>query len=215
MIRVDRILRMFLLNRPTENQIRQLLAQRDQPFSYPHAGVAVYAAPGGYKTDHNRIKLGNGPAVFQRAVEAIKRWEMFNIGWLELCWPDAPIEPGSCVAVLAHHLGFWSLNACRILSVIDEDEESRRYGFIYGTLPDHAERGQEQFTVEWRRADDTVWYDILAYSRPNRLLARLGYPIARLLQKRFARASMEAMVRAVRPWEHGHPSLPGDSRERE
>jgi len=152
--------------------------------------------PRGYTADHNRIKLGEGPKVFAKAIAAIKRWEMFNIGWLQLCWTDAPIEAGSGVAVLAHHLGFWSLNACRIVSVIDEDGERRRYGFIYGTLPDHAECGQEQFTVEWRQKDDSVWYDILAYSRPNVLLARLGYPVPRLLQKRFARDSMRAMLRS-------------------
>jgi uncharacterized protein (UPF0548 family) len=198
MIRVDRILRMFLLHRPPENQIRQFLsAQQGQAFSYPDAGITGRFVPRGYKIDHNRIKLGNGPAVFQMAVEAIKRWEMFNIGWLQLCWPEAPIEAGSSVAVLAHHLGFWSLNACRIVSVIDEDGDGRRYGFIYGTLPDHAECGQERFTVEWLRDDDSVWYDILAYSRPDQILARLGYPVPRLLQKRFARDSMSAMLRAV------------------
>jgi uncharacterized protein (UPF0548 family) len=189
---------MFLLHRPSDQQVREVLAaQRDQPFSYPYAGVAGHAAPGGYKTDHNRIKLGEGSQVFAKAVEAIKRWEMFNIGWLQLCWPDAPIEVGSGVAVLAHHLGFWSLNACRIVRVIDEDGDLPRYGFIYGTLPDHAECGQERFTVEWRREDDSVWYDILAYSRPNQLFAKVGYPVTRLLQKRFARDSKQAMLRSV------------------
>ena len=122
---------------------------------------------------------------------------MFNIGWVELCWPDAPIENGSVVAVLASHLGFYSLNACRIVNVIDEDRPVRRYGFIYGTLPEHAELGEERFTVEWHREDDSVWYDILAYSRPNRLLSKVGYPIARLLQKRFANDSMAAMIHSV------------------
>ncbi|MEK6323521.1 MAG: DUF1990 family protein [Acidobacteriota bacterium] len=45
--------------------------------------------------------------------------------------------------------------------------------------------------------DDSVWYDIYAYSRPNHLIAKLGYPVTRLLQKRFARESMDAMLRAV------------------
>ena len=188
---------MFLLRRPSDGHIREFLAVHiDQPFTYPNAGVISKVAPGGYKTDHNCIKLGNGAATYQKAVGAIRRWEMFNIGWVELCWPNAAIETGSVVAVLAHNLGCWSLNACRIASVIEEGGEKRRYGFIYGTLPDHAERGQEQFTIEWRRDDDSVWYDILAYSRPNALLARLGYPVTRLLQKRFARDSMSAMVRS-------------------
>ena len=188
---------MFLLHRPAEEEIRQVLSsQYEQPFSYPKAGVSLAAR--GYTTDHNRIRLGGGSQVFTKAVEAIRRWEMFNIGWVHLCWPDAPVETGTTVAVLAHHCGFWSLNACRIVSVIDEDGELQRYGFTYGTLPDHAERGQEQFSVEWRREDDSVWFDILAYSKPNQFLAKAAYPLTRLLQKRFARDSLQAMLRAVR-----------------
>lgn len=156
-------------------------------------------APRGYTIDHHRIELGEGEDVFARAIAAVKRWEMFNIGWLELLWPEAPIKMGTTVAVLAHHLGFWSLNACRIVLVIDEDGQVREYGFIYGTLPDHAERGKERFTIEWNRDSNKVFYDILAYSRPNKLLAGLGYPFARSLQKRFARDSMQAILRAVSP----------------
>jgi uncharacterized protein (UPF0548 family) len=51
--------------------------------------------------------------------------------------------------------------------------------------------------VGWDEADDAVWYDILAFSRPQQFLARLGYPLARRLQKRFARDSAAAMRRAV------------------
>ena len=72
-----------------------------------------------------------------------------------------------------------------------------RYGFAYGTLPGHAESGEERFAVEWDQADGGVWYDILAFSRPNHLLARLGYPLTRRTQKRFARVSAAAMQKAV------------------
>jgi uncharacterized protein (UPF0548 family) len=188
---------MFLLRKPSEQQIRDfLVSQRERSLSYPYAGTGD-VVPAGYKTDHNRVKLGEGAEVFATAVEALRRWEMFNIGWLQLCWPVAPIEGGSTVAVLVHQLGFWSLNACRIVTVIDDDEGSRQYGFAYGTLPEHVERGQETFTIQWRAEDDWVWYDIFAYSRPNHVLAKLGYPITRALQKRFARDSMKAMLRAV------------------
>src|SRR5712692_7996758 len=139
---------MFLLHRPTEQEIRQFLSsQRHQTFSYPDPGIVGLATPRGYTADHHRIRLGNGPELFQRAVEALKRWEMFNIGWLHICWPDAPIETGTTVAVLAHHLGFWSLNACRIARVIDAHGEVRKFGFAYGTLSEHVERGQESFTI--------------------------------------------------------------------
>jgi uncharacterized protein (UPF0548 family) len=115
--------------------------------------------------------------------------------WIDLCWPDTPMERGVSVAVLISHLGFWSLNACRIVYVIDEHGSSEKYGFAYGTLPDHGERGEERFTVEFN-SDQTVWYDLYAFSRPN-MLARLAYPYTRLLQKRFARDSKAAMQKAV------------------
>ncbi|HKA21415.1 MAG TPA: DUF1990 domain-containing protein [Blastocatellia bacterium] len=189
---------MFLLHRPSDEEIRKVLErQKDQPLSYAGVDFKNYELAHGFNIDHHHVRLGKGPEVFSKSIDAIKRWEMFNIGWLSLCWPDALIEPDSIVAVLARHLGFWSLNACRIVRVIDENGPDRRYGFVYGTLSEHAECGEERFTVEWRREDDTVWYDILAYSRPNQLLAKLGYPIARSLQKRFAKDSMAAVVRSV------------------
>ena len=72
-----------------------------------------------------------------------------------------------------------------------------KIGFAYGTLPKHVERGEECFSVEWHHADDTVWYDILAFSRPKHILVRLGYPVARALQARFVRDSMQALLKAT------------------
>ena len=43
----------------------------------------------------------------------------------------------------------------------------QRFGFAYGTLPDHAGSGEEGFLVEWGREEGSVWYDILALSRPR------------------------------------------------
>jgi uncharacterized protein (UPF0548 family) len=76
------------------------------------------------------------------------------------------------------------------------------FGFAYGTLPGHVERGEERFLVEWDQGDDAVWYDILAFSRPNHLLTRLGYPVVRRLQKRFGRDSAATVLKAVRLDKH-------------
>ena len=116
--------------------------------------------------------------------------------WIELCWPDAPIEINATVGVLASHLGFWSLNACRIVYVVEEFSSVEKYGFAYGTLQGHAEFGEERFTVEYNQTDQSVWYDLYAFSRPG-LAARLGYPVSRALQRSFARDSKAAMLRAV------------------
>jgi len=117
--------------------------------------------------------------------------------WIRLYWPSAPIRDGENVAVLAQHLNCYWLNACRIVYVIEENGPLERFGFAYGTLEDHAERGEERFLVEWDRDSDEVWYDILAFSRPNQFLARVSHPLARQLQKKFASASKAAMIRAV------------------
>jgi uncharacterized protein (UPF0548 family) len=135
--------------------------------------------------------------MFERASQAMRRWQMFNFGWIQLCWPDAPIETGATVVVLASLPLLWSLNACRVVYTIDDDGPIQRFGFAYGTLPLHEERGEERFVIEWSHHDDSVWYDILAFSRPSSLMAKLGYPVARLLQKRFASASKRAMLRAA------------------
>jgi uncharacterized protein (UPF0548 family) len=187
---------MFCWSRPDQNAIAAFLsAQHDQRFSYPDVGCSRQQAPKGYVADHNRIELGKGAEIFERAKRAVRSWKMFDMPWIELCWPDTPAEPGVGVAVLISHLGFWSLNACRVVYVINEHGLSQKYGFAYGTLPAHGERGEERFTVEID-SDQTVWYDLYAFSRPN-ILARLAYPYTRLLQKRFARDSKAAMRKAV------------------
>jgi len=190
---------MLFLTTPNQNAIRRFLSgQADQPFAYAEVGISRNAFDSSaYTVDHNRIELGRGEEVFARAVGALRRWEMFNLGWVQL-YPFDGASPavGTCVAVLARHLGFCSLNACRVIYLVNEDGPLRRRGFAYGTLPDHAEQGEERFTVEWH-SDDSVWYDILAFSKPHQLFAKLGYPVTRLLQKRFASDSKQAMIRAV------------------
>jgi uncharacterized protein (UPF0548 family) len=143
------------------------------------------------------MQLGAGQAVFQAAREAINRWDMFKVDWVDIHKPDGAIAPGMDVAVLARVLGVWYLNACRIVYLIDDTDPVETYGFAYGTLHDHAEKGEERFTVTWDHADDSVRYEQFAFSRPNHLLTQLNYPLARTVQKRFARDAMAALTRAV------------------
>ena len=93
--------------------------------------------------------------------------------------------------------GLWWLNCCRIVYVVNESGPIKKFGFAYGTLPGHIESGEERFVIEWNQGDDSVWYDILAFSRPNRLLFRLVYPLVRRMQKRFGRDSAAAVFKAV------------------
>ena len=81
--------------------------------------------------------------------------------------------------------------------MVDESGPITKFGLAYGTLPDHAAIGEERFMVEWDRVEDSVWFDILAFSRPNHVLTRLGYPLLRRRQKRFGRESAAAMLQFV------------------
>src|SRR4051812_13853521 len=189
---------MFLLREPSASAIGSFLAaQRRQPLSYPEVGASRGQAPAGYNVDHNRVLLGSGEEAFARAVSAIRSWQMFNLGWCRLYPCGAPVEVDTTVAVLVRYFGFWSLNACRIVYLLEESGAVRKYGFAYGTVAEHAEVGEERFSVEWDEGDGSVWYDLYAFSRPGHLMARAAYPLSRVLQRRFAKGSKAAMVRAV------------------
>ncbi len=126
---------LFRLTAPSEDEIRCFVAkQKDSDFSYPEVGASATTPPLGYNIDHSRIELGKGEDTWQRATEAIRAWRMFTLPWVTLHWPTAPILVGTDVAVSVHHFGFYSLNACRIVYVVDEQGPMKRSGFAYGTL---------------------------------------------------------------------------------
>jgi uncharacterized protein (UPF0548 family) len=189
---------LFSLTTPSEDEVRRFISkQKDSRFSYPEVGASATTVPSGYNVDRNRIQLGKGEIAWQRAVQAIRMWQTFNIPRVSLYWPSAPIQAGTEIAVSVYHFGFYSLNASRIVYVVDENGPIQRFGFAHGTLAEHAESGEERFTVEWHRNEDSVWYDILAFSRPRQMMARLGQPLSRSLQKKFAEGSKLAMLLAV------------------
>jgi uncharacterized protein (UPF0548 family) len=185
----------FLLGRPTAEQIRRFLArQQTSSLSYHPVGLSRLSPPG-YDVDHQRVRIGSGPETFARARAALDAWAMFRLGWVELHPERPPTKPGTNVAVVARHFGLWSVNGCRIVETIPGDD--RHHGFCYGTLQDHGESGEELFAVELDAVDASVWYEIRAVSRPRAPLARLGYPVTRWLQRQFRVDSAKAMTAAV------------------
>ncbi|HEY4246911.1 MAG TPA: DUF1990 domain-containing protein [Lacunisphaera sp.] len=182
---------------PSGQKIKEFLfEQRRLDFSYAEVGHSFDRSPAGYNIDHNRAMLGRGRGTFEQACVALRAWTMFPAPWTRIDPANAPLVQGQVVAMLAHVYGGWWLNACRIVYTIDENGPVRRFGFAYGTLPGHVECGEERFSVEWL-ADDTVWYDLRAFSRPRFWLVKLAKPLARGLQRSFAVDSQLAMQRAV------------------
>jgi uncharacterized protein (UPF0548 family) len=187
---------MIFLRRPNEEVIRAFLVDQ-APLRVSYASMRSATPPAAFDVDHTRVRLAAGEKAFAVASDALRQWQEFQLGWVTAIPDHTPIKEGEVVAVLARVLGIWWLNACRIVEVVDDDGAMRRFGFTYATLPGHVECGQERFMIEWDKRDGTVWYDVLALSRPGHWLVRLGYPIARRIQRRFARESAAAMVRAV------------------
>ena len=189
---------MYLFKKPNHKWISEFVeVQSRLEFTYPSVAATKNGDhPSGFVVDHNRIHLGAGQATFDVAKRALCEWQHYRFDWIELHRPDVDPEPDQTVGVLARALGLWVLDACRVVYVVEGEEPVRRFAFAYGTLPEHAESGEERFQVELLE-DDSVWYDILAFSRPNQLLARLAYPYVRRKQKQFARESMLAMKAAV------------------
>jgi len=202
---------MLCLRKPTEQAIRQYIQDRlSAPYSYDHVNKTsehIYKESfeddptlQSFDIDHHRILLGKGEECFRKAVEALKQWKTFDMNWVSLCFPDTPIEVGSVVAILSYQVGLWVVSFCRIVYIIDgweEDGTATRFGFAYGTLQEHVEKGEERFLVEWSHENDEVYYDILSFSRPGNWLTQLSYPVARYFQGRFAEESSNAMLKAI------------------
>ena len=140
---------MLSFQKPSVDSIRRFIAEQAKfDFSYSAVGATATTLPVGFVVDRTRIKLGEGEVVFQSAIAALKRWQYFNLGWVEAWSPETPIQPGEVVAIMGHALGLWWLNCCRIVYVVDESVPIYKFGFAYGTLPGHVESGEERFVIE-------------------------------------------------------------------
>ena len=190
---------MFFLRRPTDQQVLTLLAARESvPFSYSDVGGTRLSPPAGWRINHMRQFIGTGKAAYEKAVWALFSWQLLAIDGLQVFPCKTPLQPNTDVAILSRHFGIWSADFCRVIYVLrDQPEKSGeilRSGFGYGTLPGHAVRGEEIFSIEWHPGTEDVWYDIYSFSLPANPLIRLLGPVARATQKRFARASLQKAV---------------------
>lgn len=194
---------MILFRRPSDSVISDFLSSQVQSdYSYAQVGATRQGPSGcsieGFVIDQNRRQIGEGVSDFERAKQAFMQWRHLQLGWLEPCWPDTDVKLDSVIGIVATWAGVWFLAACRVVYVFEEvDGPIQRFGFAYGTLADHAECGEERFMLEFDERTQAVDYEIFAFSRPNKWYTKLGYPLVRRQQKRFARESIETLQKAV------------------
>ncbi|HET9381081.1 MAG TPA: DUF1990 domain-containing protein [Streptomyces sp.] len=136
--------------------------------------------PPGFHSLHVRSRLGEGHDVFRRAAEAVLTWEMHRALGVGITAGADRAAPGVDVTV---SLAGVIRAPCR---VVWTEEEHRRAGWAYGTLPGHPECGEEAFLVD-RTGDGTVWLTVTAFSRPAKWYAKAGGPATRGFQHAYAR----------------------------
>jgi uncharacterized protein (UPF0548 family) len=191
---------MFSIKRPSIDFIElQVALLKDADFNYPDVEITQQTEAKGYNVDHNRVELGQGADLYARACAALRGWTMFDLGWVTQAreCKDVPIEKGAIAVIVSYQLGLYTMNCSKIVYTIEEHGETERFGFAYGTLPVHVEAGEERFMIEWNRADNRVFYDVLAFSKPYHWLTKIGYPFARYCQRCFGRDTKARMLRAV------------------
>ncbi len=191
---------MFHLTQPSAEDLEKQIAAANRSIADEprllslDAGLRQLRLPFGYFHDHTRFRIGLGQAAFVAAKWAFKAWAPFDIGWVRVANPEALIAVGQIVAVEARTLGLWTLNFSRIAETIDT---STWYGFLYVTTKRHVEQGEERFLLQFNPTTGEVWYELEAISRPRQTLARLGLPVTRAFQHRFARDSQQRVRAAV------------------
>jgi uncharacterized protein (UPF0548 family) len=120
-------------------------------------------------------------ADFERAAEGLRTWAVHEGAGFRI-YPHEPVAPGATVIALTSVGPFRIAAPCRVTGIFKEPDV---FGFTYGTLPGHPERGEESFVVH--RRDGATFFAISAFSVPADVLARLGAPVSRAVQKSVTR----------------------------
>ena len=144
--------------------------------TYSEVGATAGPMPDGYHHLRKSSVIGRGRDRFDQAAAQGMRWGMLRGAGLrvEATHPVARVD-----AEVLVHLGP-VVAPCRVVYVVDEPD---RRGFAYGTLPGHAESGEELFLVRYDPTTEDVIAEVAAFSRHATWWSRLGFPVISLMQR--------------------------------
>jgi uncharacterized protein (UPF0548 family) len=194
----------FRVRRPRPADVEAVVAAlTSTAFTYPMVGSTREPPPPswppGWDGDEVRGRVGRGEVEARRAEDALRAWQMFDLDWVRPHRVDVPQEAGEMMAFTAHTFGVWTINVCRVVYRLEEDDGAvRRTGFAYGTLPGHVLSGEERFELTWDRSTGEVWFAIRKVSRPRLAVVRWGGPLIRRVQRRFSVDAIARIARAAR-----------------
>lgn len=187
---------MYHLHRPSDASLISLAQrQSSEQLSYSEVGISFGAPnPPGFHQLRAVRDAGSGEETFAAAKRAIRSWAGHRHVGTILEPAQPPLEPDRVLALALRVGPVWVTAACRIVDVVDEEN---RFGFAYGTLPHHPERGEESFLAVREPGTGEVRLEINASSRPNSPLVRLGGPAGRLFQRWMARRYLAGFAAAM------------------
>jgi uncharacterized protein (UPF0548 family) len=177
--------------RPSATYLAELVEQLGTaPLTYSEQGqTRSESFPAGYQYQRATAVIGRGDDAWDRAKDGLLTWQCHRRAGLTVYPSDAPLDPGTVVIAAAHLGPLYLLIPCR---VVYRTDEPGRFGFAYGTLAGHPERGEEAFHVV-RDEAGTVSFEVVAFSKPADLLTKLGGPISRLAQAVATRRYLEGI----------------------
>ena len=139
---------------------------------------------------------------FRRVADAILRYHIFPDWLVTGILQRVPLELGDAVGICSHCFpGIDLFFAARVIERFDERAGNIwRTGFTYRTLRGHPELGEETFSVEKDLATGEVTTALRSWSRPGILLAWLGYPLTRVIQRFASRAGLDHLRDVARTY---------------
>jgi uncharacterized protein (UPF0548 family) len=146
--------------------------------------------PEGYRHDRVSAELGRGAGTWGKAQDALRTWQAHRGAGATIYPALAPLATGTEVIAVVRLAVVFVVVPCRVVYVTNEPD---RFGYAYGTLPGHPERGEEAFHVT-KDDDGTVSLEIVAFSRPASAAARLGGPLSRLAQTHTTRRYLDGVL---------------------
>lgn len=135
----------------------------------------------GWKITDDRLILGHGRDSFDQAVQRLFSWQAHRHAGVEVRDLD-----GDRVELKIGP----TRSRCLILERRAGDDQAL---LVYGTLPGHVENGEEAFEITMA-PDGTVTGRCVAFSKPAWIWARIGAPVARLVQLYITRRYLRGMA---------------------
>jgi len=163
--------------------------------NYAPVGIASPGAdaPAGFRVREQRIRLGEGAQLWQRAIAVVSGWAIKKQVRFTVAPDDEVVTLGRDYDT---RFGFGRIRLLEPVRIVWVEQQGDRRGFGYGTRTGHPITGEECFLVE-RDAEGVVWLVVRTVSRISGGRWILLWPGIRIMQPYFQRWYARAAVRLV------------------